>query len=113
MIDEEAFEQSGLQKISIQSDSLYIGRLAFQAAQLEEVKLNAKKLTISDAAFRRCLKLKSLEVSADELTVGRFAFASCRDVQEFDVEARQIAQIDDSAFWCTPAYDEIRKAKGG
>lgn len=108
------FQQSGVTSVDIQSGQIRtIPQSAFMFCdELEWVRLHGDcGHFIEQAAFRGCLKMKSIEVSAQLRYVGDYAFTQCMSLQSF-VFPKYVEYIGVEAFKGCKSLSKVEFATG-
>lgn len=109
-----SFQQSGVTSVDIQAGQIRtIPQSAFMFCdELEWVRLHGDcGHFIEQAAFRGCLKMKSIEVSAQLRYVGDYAFAQCMSLQSF-VFPKYVEYIGVEAFKGCKSLSKVEFATG-
>lgn len=108
------FQQSDVTSVDIQSGQIRtIPQSAFMFCdELEWVRLHGDcGHFIEQAAFRGCLKMKSIEVSAQLRYVGDYAFTQCMSLQSF-VFPKYVEYIGVEAFKGCKSLGKVEFATG-
>jgi hypothetical protein len=84
------FDHSGIEKITIPSSVIEIGRYVFEACNsLKSVVIKGPVAKIEDNAFRDCAALKTIEFPAGIKKIGKEAFKGCSALKTINVPAKK------------------------
>lgn len=74
-----------LRRINFPSTIKNIGREAFKETALEEVEINSLSISIGEKAFANCSHLQAVEVNCNKVVVGDFAFSGCQNLKNLSI----------------------------
>jgi len=84
------FDHSGIEKITIPSSVIEIGRYVFEACNsLKSVVIKGPVAKIEDNAFRDCTALKTIELPVGIKKIGKDAFNGCTSLKTIYVPAKK------------------------
>jgi hypothetical protein len=84
------FDHSGIEKITIPSSVIEIGRYVFEACNsLKSVVIKGPVAKIEDNAFRDCTALKTIELPVGIKKIGKDAFNGCTSLKTINVPAKK------------------------
>lgn len=98
IIQNEAFWNSGIEKIMLPASLIYIGENAFAFSKLENIQIPSNVEKISKSAFYSCSDLKEISFSEGITSIDEKAFASCVQLLKVDIPS-SVKHIGSFAFY--------------
>ena len=107
MIGREAFEKSGLKRLTIPSSVTSIQYAAFKESKLEEITLPPNLSVLKEHAFIDCKNLKSIVIQGSISEIGELTFNGCTSLKEIIIP-EGITSIGREAFRDCTSLTKVR-----
>ncbi len=85
VIEDKAFEDSGVASVRFPEGLTYIGNTAFRSTWLAQVSLPDSVTFVGEYAFAECSKLTSLKLSAGMTSISAYTFKKCTGLTHAEI----------------------------